>query len=52
MLRLLQHCYQATQRFVVEAPPDFNPAPARQNDGQLASISALRRNLDATHCGF
>jgi hypothetical protein len=28
------------------SPPDFNLAPASQNDGQLGSVSALRRHLD------
>jgi len=46
MLGPLQNCYQASQGFPVEAPPDFNLASARQNDGQLARISALRRHLN------
>jgi hypothetical protein len=46
MLCPLQCYYQASQGFRVEAPPDFYPAPASQNDGQLAGVSALRRHLD------
>jgi len=46
MLCPLQCCYQASQGFRVEAPPDLYPAPASQNDGQLAGISALPRHLD------
>jgi hypothetical protein len=47
MLCPLQRCYQASQSFGIEAPSDFNPAPAGQNDGQLGTISALRRHLDS-----
>jgi hypothetical protein len=47
MLCPLQRRYHAPQGLNLEAPSDFNPAPASQNDRQLGSIPALRRHLDS-----
>ena len=48
MLCPLQLYYQTSQGFGVVARPDFNPATASHNDGQLGRVPALRCHLD---CG-
>jgi hypothetical protein len=46
MLYTLQSCYQAPQGLSIKATPDFDPAFASQNNGQLGTIAGLRRHLD------